>query len=411
MARLWGRSDSSDGAGGSSATERVGTEVEAEPGAGATPAAGVRDDSVRGDAIHDDTIRDHAAREGAIRDDAIRDHAARDSAVRDDVIRDDVIQDVAQDDAIYGDQVHGATDRDARRGDALQTDVFGVFGDAPSATGNRLDWPTLNWSAVNWSVPNWASMNSSTGQTTDRPDAAAESSESDGSPSYPLPAGVRAELARRSLADVWARPLRRVARVGVWTLPLAAACIALAGMWGWPTPADPSGGGNGGSWLVLTLAGLTLLVMGVVSVAALLVATPAGRWAVGATIGVVSGSILLAPVLGLVGLARPAGAQLGELGAGLEQRLFESAVSRWLGVGGLILLAVGGLALGCAILAAGVLNTGDGWLVLGAVALAVGSAYTGWEFLLVIAALCLLAASLGLAWTASRLTPDGVLRD
>ena len=76
-------------------------------------------------------------------------------------------------------------------------------------------------------------------------------------------------------------------------------------------------------------------------------------------------------------------------------------------MGGLILLSVGWLAFGCAVLASGVLNRVDGYLVLCAVAIGVLAAYLSWQFLITVAAMVLLAAGLGLAWTASRLTPDG----
>jgi hypothetical protein len=78
---------------------------------------------------------------------------------------------------------------------------------------------------------------------------------------------------------------------------------------------------------------------------------------------------------------------------------------------GLVLIAVAGLALGCGVLATRTMNRADGWLILVAVALAVAGAYVGWQFLLVLAGMALLAASLGIAWTASRLTPDGALRE
>src|SRR5690606_2127268 len=135
MTRLWGRSHSSEGAGAPSAVERVGTEDEAVPGASAIPAAGVHDDAIHDDAIHDDAIHDDAIHGGGIHDDAIRDEATRDEATRGD--------------AVHGDHAQDVIDSDPTRGDGVETDVLGVFGETPTATGNQLDWPTLNWSAVN----------------------------------------------------------------------------------------------------------------------------------------------------------------------------------------------------------------------------------------------------------------------
>jgi Amt family ammonium transporter len=213
----------------------------------------------------------------------------------------------------------------------------------------------------------------------------------------------------------WARSLRRFARFGVWTLPFAAICVALGVVREWPTAAEPATA-SAGSWLVLTVSALVLMVVGVVSVGALLAATAGRWWAVASVLSVIAGSLLLAPVLGLMGLARPVAPQLEQqfgvgVGAGLETRLFDTTIARWFGVSGLVLLCVAGIALGLAILASRVLDRSDGWLVLVAVGVGVGAAYVGWQFLLVVAAMVLLAAWLGLAWTASRLTPDGVLRE
>lgn len=212
----------------------------------------------------------------------------------------------------------------------------------------------------------------------------------------------------------WGRSLRAFARRTVWTLPAAAGCLALAGMWGWPSAVADPDGKSPGTWLVVTMVGLILAVLGILAVTALLSATAARRWSVLALISVLAGTVLLAPVLGVIGLARPSVSRVAAtLPAGaaqdLENRFFHGAVTRWLGLGGLALLAVGWLAFGCAIVASGVLNRMDGYLVGLAVAIAAGSAYLSWQFLTVVAAMILLAAGLGLAWTASRLIPDDAL--
>jgi hypothetical protein len=122
---------------------------------------------------------------------------------------------------------------------------------------------------------------------------------------------------------------------------------------------------------------------------------------------------LLSPVLGLVAVARPSvtrmrlGNQInGPAAATLDDRFFDGTIGRWLGVGGFALLAMGWLAMGFGVLASNVLNRADGFLVLVGIGVAVIAALS-WHFLLVIAAMIMLASALGLSWTASRLTPDG----
>ena len=68
-------------------------------------------------------------------------------------------------------------------------------------------------------------------------------------------------------------------------------------------------------------------------------------------------------------------------------------------------------ALGLSLLAANVMNRVDGWLMGGGVAVAATAGFLSWDFLLTIATMMFLAASLGAAWTASRLTADGQLPD
>ena len=214
-----------------------------------------------------------------------------------------------------------------------------------------------------------------------------------------------------SALEAFAHALRRFARMALWSLPAGALCVALGAAGGWPTSAAPTTG-NPRTWFVLTLVGLILTVLGVVALAALLGPTPGAWWAAAGLVAMVAGSLLLAPVLALVGLVRPVGPDLGEgIVPVLEAQVLDSATARWLGVLGLVLIAVAGLALGCGVLATRILNRTDGWLILVAVTLAVTGAYVGWQFLLVLAGMALLAASLGLAWTASRLTPDGALRE
>jgi hypothetical protein len=217
----------------------------------------------------------------------------------------------------------------------------------------------------------------------------------------PPPRGVVDEVG-------WVQALRGFARLMVWAIPAAAMCLALTGMWGWPTQVSEPSGTSPGTWLVVTMLGLLLGLVGVMALTALLTATPGRRWALVALLAVLPGTVLLAPVLGIIGVARPSVLRLASqmesgVAASLQGGFMDSVVSRWLGVGGLVLLAVGWFALGCAVLASGVLNRVDGFLLLVTVALAVLGAYLTSELLIVFASMVLLAAGLGLSWTASRL--------
>jgi hypothetical protein len=204
----------------------------------------------------------------------------------------------------------------------------------------------------------------------------------------------------------WAVRLRRFARAAVWAMPLGMALLALTGVWGWPTPTQ-EGQQSPGTWLVWTLVALTLAVVGVVALTALLALTPGAPWALAAVVLVLPGTVLLASVLGVIGVARPAASRLA-LSGRLEGPLFDGAVPRWLGVGSLVLLGAGWLCLAVAVAAARMLNRIDGALLAGAVGLATLAAYAHWQFLVVLAAMLALAGALGLAFTASRLNPDGV---
>lgn len=213
-----------------------------------------------------------------------------------------------------------------------------------------------------------------------------------------------------SLAEVadagWARELRRLGRIGVWGLPLAAISLALSALWGWPEPGVASA--RPGTWLLVTLAGLILGVIGTVSLMTLLAATPGRRWSMIGMVATVVGAMLLAPVLGVIGLARPAvtnaSARIPAVAGSLHANLIDGTVARWLTVGGLTLLAVGLALTGIAVLASQVMTRVDGYLILLATALASVAAWGGWQVLLVIAGMILLAAGLGVAWTAARLS-------
>jgi hypothetical protein len=216
--------------------------------------------------------------------------------------------------------------------------------------------------------------------------------------------------------EQWASSLRSFARAAVWALPVAALLLALSAVFGWPTETTEPILVSPGTWVVVTALGLGLWLVGVVGLAALSAYTRVRPWGYVAVVASALGVALLAPVVGAVGLARPAitrvvvaadDARIAEAGADIHARLLDHAVGRWLLVGGGVLLAVGAFAVAGAILGSRVLQRHDGWLVLLGLGIAILGAYLSWEFLLVLAAMVILAGALGLAYTVSRLTPDG----
>ncbi len=225
----------------------------------------------------------------------------------------------------------------------------------------------------------------------------------------------RTAAPRQPVGDIeWAGGLRRFARASVWCLPAAVLAIAVASVFGWPTPTSETSGASPGTWLVLNLFGLGLWLVGVIALAALAAATPLRPWGIVAVAATIGGTVLVAPVLGVLGLARPAvvrtAAVIGADPAGsLQAQFLDGTVGRWLVIVGFALLGLGAIAVAGTILGSRVLNRMDGWLVLGSIAVAALAAYLSWEFLLTLAAMVMLAATLGLAWTVSRLSPDGSL--
>jgi Amt family ammonium transporter len=217
--------------------------------------------------------------------------------------------------------------------------------------------------------------------------------------------------ARRELDATWIQSLR-FARSATWALPVGAFGFALASLWGWPTPTGGPAGLSPAGWLATMLVSLALALLGAVALAALLGATSGRRPAAAALVAMISGTVVFVPVLGLVGIARPAIARLPaqirpQVAGSLDGWLLDGGVVRWLSVGGLGLLGAGWFLMGCAVLASGILNRTDGVLLIAAVSVAGAAAYQSWQFLLVIAAMIMVAGGLGLAWTAWRLAPDG----
>jgi hypothetical protein len=216
------------------------------------------------------------------------------------------------------------------------------------------------------------------------------------SPAWTEPAWTEVAAVQPKL-PAWFGRTRRWIRAGVWALPVAAIALAIAGIWG----TEGSNGASPGSWLVLTAAGLALAVLGAVCLTALLVTTPGRRWGLAGLVGVVTGTVVFAPTLGVIGLARPAASHLGVIAA-FDAELAAGSAWRWLGMSGMLLLALGWTLLALGIVASRRFSRADGFLILAAIALALlGSAL---EIFVVLAALSLLAAGLGLAWSAIRWT-------
>jgi len=215
----------------------------------------------------------------------------------------------------------------------------------------------------------------------------------------------------------WAASLRTFARAAIWCLPVASLLLALSAAFGWPTTIGEPSLISPGGWVILTSFGLGLWVIGVMALAALVAPTTARRWAWPAVAVSALGVALLAPAVGVTGLARPAirrtaagvanDGQISTAAGQMQSQLLDNTTGRFLIVAGSALLLLGAVALAATILRSRVLTQHDAWLVLLGVAIAIAAAYASLQFLFVIAALFLLAGTLGLAYTASRIAPDG----
>jgi hypothetical protein len=217
--------------------------------------------------------------------------------------------------------------------------------------------------------------------------------------------------------DRWASSLRTFARAAVWCLPAAVLLLALSSVFGWPTDTSEPSLVSPGTWVVITALGFGLWLIGVAALAALIAPSPARPWGFVAVIASSLGVVLLTPVVGATGLARPAitrtassienDQNVAGAAARMQAGLLDHTAGRWLIVGGTVLLAIGAVAVVGAIHGSRVLSRPDGWLVLAGVGLALAAAMLGWTFLLTLGAMVMLAGALGLAYTVSRIAPDG----
>jgi hypothetical protein len=215
----------------------------------------------------------------------------------------------------------------------------------------------------------------------------------------------------------WSSALRAFARGAVWSMPVGVLLLALSSVFGWPTATNEPALVSPGTWVVVTSLGLGLWLVGVVALAALVANSRVRRWGYVAVIASSLGVALIGPVIGVAGLARPAisrtanaspdDGRIAGLADEMHARLLDNTVGRWLVVGGGVLLIIGALAVAGAILGSRVLQRHDGWLVLIGLGIAVLAAYLSWGFLFVLAAMVILAGALGLAYTVSRIAPDG----
>lgn len=217
--------------------------------------------------------------------------------------------------------------------------------------------------------------------------------------------------------DGWSASLRRFARAAVWALPAAAILFALSSAVGWPTETGEPALFSPGTWVIVTALALALWMIGVMALAAL-AATSRGRtWGMLAVVASAFGVALLGPVVGAAGLGRPAIARaanevrndtnIAAAANRMQSALLDHAVGRFLLIGGSVMLAVGAVAVVGTVLGSRVLQRHDGWLIAAGVVIAIVAAAMTWSFLLTIAAMVILAGVLGLAYTASRIAPDG----
>jgi hypothetical protein len=178
--------------------------------------------------------------------------------------------------------------------------------------------------------------------------------------------------------------------------------LAIASLWTTPRLGQAPTVASPGSWLVMTVIGLILALIGVLCLTGLLAPTPGRHWALGSLLSMLIGTVALAPVLGVVGLGWPSADQVGSAAAlaAYQSSPDGGPVLRWLGVGGLLLLGLSWSLLAIGLAASRVYSTTDGVLVLLAVLLAVLAVRI--QVLEVAASIMLLAAGLGLARTAAR---------
>jgi hypothetical protein len=214
----------------------------------------------------------------------------------------------------------------------------------------------------------------------------------------------------------WAGSLRAFARIAIWCLPAAALALALSTIFGWPKANRSTSLVSPGTWVLFTLIGLALWAAGVTALAALAAGTRTRPWGFVAVPAAITGAVAISPAVGIAGLARPVISQatqsvqndsrIADVASAIQTQLL-SGTGRLLLVTGGVLLAISAVAVAGAVLGSRVLSGHDAWLIIAALLLTGGAAYLSWDFLYPLAAMVLLAGTLGLAYTVSRIAPDG----
>jgi hypothetical protein len=213
-------------------------------------------------------------------------------------------------------------------------------------------------------------------------------------------------------AAVWSGTVRRFGQTFVRLIFVAAILFAAAGWIGAPTEYSGAyGAPQRWVWFAAVLAGLVVSLIGALALAGLLAAAPSRRWALAAVLAMVPGAVAMAAAAGVLAWVGPSGvaapfhlpAPFGPEG-GFEGSASSVAatVLGWVGLGGVVLLAGGWVALGLAVHSSRELNQSDGQLLILAALFGAAGAYPPLRFLLVIGAVLLLSAGLGLASSAAR---------
>ena len=213
---------------------------------------------------------------------------------------------------------------------------------------------------------------------------------------------------------VWARTQRRFARAAIWTLPGYAMLLIALGL-----VAVPEADGNFAGYArfvttdayrylnVGTVVGAWLGLVGIVALTGLLAGTRGRYFAIAGLLTGLGGTAVTLPLVGLRGLAEPVIGRVYQSGdaagaAALRHDLYDTTTTR-VALAGAVLSGLGWLLLSIAALRARVLNRTDGYLLMLSALLLGGAWYL--PLLRTVAALLFLAATLGLAFTATRLLP------
>jgi len=214
---------------------------------------------------------------------------------------------------------------------------------------------------------------------------------------------VVAEPAVAAPSGRWARTLREYGRYAVWALPGYAALTGLASQRQRPVlPLDP----DWHQWALMLGSGLLGLVA-LAGLTGLLAGTAGRRFAAAGLIAGFAGTVTLLPLIGVAAVEAP-GAGRAMLRGDWDQVVIADHLRGQ--TAGIVVLTGAGLfvlawwLIGVAVLRSRLLSRSDAVLLM----IAAPLLYLGGLFLRMLPALgamLLLAAAIGLAWTAARLSP------